>query len=691
MSPHRPRRRRIASLALSLAALGGLAANAHAASRGVSLRVDANRDGSLTAADDTGAAVASVRRGALVLPNIDDDGRRCARTVAGLIRRHEALTAPAKGDDDAVLVRRARRAALVTRMHACNDAGDEVVNGPRDLRNLAPVELAPVASASPRATGTVGLDRHSAPHARLFFHRGGRWTAVRGEARLRAGELRRGLRMAVEAREVHTGAGWDGVVTVRARVADGAHASADVARLRVAPVITMNHLMPVRSIVVSPNADRPHGRVPGAAGPVGAPPPKADPATARRHRRNAEEVVSRLRAVARQRGLPDGVRVLTAEDIWAQDYMEPLYAAVPGPGGTPHTMTVLMRSDQQRPGSLAPFRLLGPGVGVMRAAARTAPGTSANSTGNLETIPPYAHGGRAFPAGRVVVGSQSALDRPSASVLRMFRAQGLQDPIVLDTSRLGVGHVDEFIQFLPAPGTPRGWRVAVADPVGAVGLLERVKAAGGGAQPVMRYTAPAGTDAAPEDRPQSVDAVLADPHTRPDAEFAAGRIARNLDVIRRETGITDADVVRVPVLFRGEQMMSAAEIANTAKQIRKDKAFAHLPANLRAEALLGTRQASAQRRANPYGRQVTNGLPDAINSVVLTPGAVLVPQQFGPTVDGVDVFQKAVDDAYASAGLTAVPIDDVQLFHNGGGEIRCGTNTLRLPTEAWWRSAPAGG
>ena len=103
-----------------------------------------------------------------------------------------------------------------------------------------------------------------------------------------------------------------------------------------------------------------------------------------------------------------------------------------------------------------------------------------NSMGNLETIPPYAQGGRSFPAGRIIMGQRPDTGSKPAKVMRTFlKSQGLQDPLFLDTSWLHVGHVDEFVQFLPAD-TPRGWKIAIADPEAGLKLLRDAKAAGHG-------------------------------------------------------------------------------------------------------------------------------------------------------------------------------------------------------------------
>lgn len=81
--------------------------------------------------------------------------------------------------------------------------------------------------------------------------------------------------------------------------------------------------------------------------------------------------------------------------------------------------------------------------------------------GNLEVTPPLS----GAPLGRIVVGSMPQIQKDFLS------RQGLQTPLIkLDTSWLTVGHVDEFMGFVPAPVTG-GWDVVWASPNQAVVLL----------------------------------------------------------------------------------------------------------------------------------------------------------------------------------------------------------------------------
>ncbi|MGW0828365.1 protein-arginine deiminase family protein [Streptomyces sp. NPDC002845] len=55
---------------------------------------------------------------------------------------------------------------------------------------------------------------------------------------------------------------------------------------------------------------------------------------------------------------------------------------------------------------------------------------------------------------------------------------------------------------------------------------------------------------------------------------------------------------------------------------------------------------------------------------------------YGP--EAAVIFTEAVTAAYRQAGLKVSYIDDWYTYHLGQGEVRCGTNTLRDTSTAWW-------
>lgn len=145
----------------------------------------------------------------------------------------------------------------------------------------------------------------------------------------------------------------------------------------------------------------------------------------------------------------------------------------------------------------------------------------------------------------------------------------------------------------------------------------------------------------------TVSEYLADPQARAAIDETTARVADNLAIIVRETGLTEEEIVRIPVLFKIELV--------------------------------------AQPGDSPPAEHYGGLLPNAINGLLYDPTTVVFPRQFGPRVDGVDVMERAVERAYGRAGLDARSIDTSLTYHPAGGEIHCGTNTFRDVSAPWWR------
>ncbi|KAG8407800.1 hypothetical protein J3459_018346 [Metarhizium acridum] len=126
--------------------------------------------------------------------------------------------------------------------------------------------------------------------------------------------------------------------------------------------------------------------------------------------------------------------------------------------------------------------------------------------GNIKSIPPYTLNGKKYPAGRIVIG---ATDAQTPQALVYLQAQETQDPISLDTTWLFVKHVNEVLGFLPAK-TPRGWRVAILDPMMGYEALSKL-----------------------------IKMVMA----------TAEKVMQTLNILKKETGISDEDVVRIPAVI----------------------------------------------------------------------------------------------------------------------------------------------
>ncbi|MFH8896640.1 protein-arginine deiminase domain-containing protein [Streptomyces coeruleorubidus] len=634
------------SVVLALAAAGSvLAGPAVAVEAGgrADLRADVNRDGRVDVtggSDKAGENSWSVERGAVYLPNLDDDTKRCPVTGPG-----------GKPLSDAKLA-------------ACNDGSDTKVNGSADAADLARVRSVPMPGLGKDAKGSLKVTT-GGKHTHLFLKRSGKWVLVTSKTRLSAAELKSGVEFGVEGTDVvRDSAKWDGRAVVRLTVTSGQKSTSDSVTLRVAPLLTHHHLQNTQQVMVT--------EVQGEG----------------TYSRLQQKFVAELGKEVKKAGVTAPlVKFKKYADPWTQDFVEPAYVSMTGPGGQRHVMRVMLRSAQpDRDAGRELFeKVRGRDIGVVQVTDRAEPDDwSLNSMGNLETMPPYAHGGRSFPAGRIIMGERKDSGaRPSKVMRTMLKSQGLQDPLLLDTSWLGVGHVDEFVQFLPAD-TPRGWRLGVADPQAGLKLLRDAKRDGHGK--TKMFSVPGRSDSpAPK---ETIDQALASKHLVADNEMAARRIAANLEILKRETGVTDAEVVRVPALYtRESEVMTAEGDEIPVPRLTRMGAGSDLVDSL------GDRGQQKWLAENPAGSRAAAAatvmtsayVPGAVNGVLLARDRYLAPRQWGPVIGGKDIFTQAVTAAYQRVGLKVSYIDDWYTYHLGMGEVHCGTNTLRDATAAWWQ------
>jgi protein-arginine deiminase len=341
---------------------------------------------------------------------------------------------------------------------------------------------------------------------------------------------------------------------------------------------------------------------------------------------------------------PKGILV---QDQWTQDFFEPAFMTMPGPNGTQHAMRVNLRSaNESNPGSSNnPLRLAGKVVftqlrgkdvaGVQQFdAARNGQFDTLNSFGNFETIPPYTNGGESFPLGRVLRGNIASY-HPDNSFLKMIESQKVQQPLYIDTSWLVVGHVDETLSFIRTTSSPRGWVMLVNDPTLAKTMLEQQSTAGNGAVPMFVGKSWSGSQTAQI----TIDQVLADTDVMTASAEAATQIDGQLATIKAATGLTDAEIIRIPYL--------------------------HMP----------------------YSQGSIAFQPGMVNGLYIAPGHFVAPDPHGPDIAGVDPFKAIMEQRLAPFGVTVHWAEDWDLYHRNLGEVHCGTNSTRqIPDSKWWES-----
>lgn len=577
----------------------------------IDLRADVNRNGvvDLEAADEDAAEDTwDATHGAIFLANIDDDLGLC-RSTDGAGRPLPDATLP-----------------------ACNDAADDVVNGPDDELDLAPLAIKAWPAAPEGTVARLLIDEEPAKYVRLFKKKGDAWEVLDPALPLPLADLTAGVSLGLEGKDiVRDAAVWNGFVDVTLQVVVPAQkywiagTYTDTVRLRVAPVLTAHHLLPVETAYAS--------AVP------------RDPDSVR--------FIADVRAAVTSASSTMTLVTPSTEDQWTQDFFETGYASMPGPGGAQRVMRVVFRSanienpfDRSYPmraaGRLVFTRFRGKDVaGVQQIDLRSAEEIqSLNSFGNFETIPPYTHAGKSWPLGRSLHGAVNGFE-PDSSFVKMTRGQGWQGPdVTIDTSWLLVGHVDETVSFLKA-STPRGWILLANDARLARQMLQDEVTRGNGA--VRMFVGKRWVDEMGNEPPAetTIAQVLANTAVMQASAEAAVKVDAQVAILKRETGLTDAEIIKVPFLHEDVQGTSLAY------------------------------------------------QPGTVNLFVIDDKTVAVPDPHGPVINGQDLFKKQLQDALTPYGYTVRWVENWDLYHRMAGEVHCGTNATRaVPMTKWWEVTP---
>lgn len=596
----------------------GLSATSHALT--ATILADTNRDGCIDITGDLdveGKDIWTEDRGALFLPNIADTNRRCSKLITN-----------STADED---------------IDKCHDSSDNVL---RNHKYLAPLRTTPNPYLTTSATGVITVSgNYTKEKVRIFHNTGKKWEYVDEKYVFKAAHLQAGLELGIDARDVRRPNEWDGRVTVNFNLTDNGKSACDQVALRVAPILIHHHLQEPDEVFTSFNT--------------------------------APEMIqfaSFVEKYTAKAGIKKPARKINDTDVWAQDYFEPGYASIPGPDG-PKVLRVHIRSSQMH-------RAVGRKVfselrsDVVGAVQHPENGTTTDSTGNLETIPPHSCNGKNYPAGRAVMGRH---DNLKPHMVDFLEAQEVQHPIELDHDWLLIGHTDEYMQFLPANNS-RGWVMTLDDPIAGLDLLKKAKADGHGkvqamSRPHMDYDPQNCLPA------NDIDSVLGIPDFEKVNKYCADRITHNLDIIKRETGISDKDIIRIPGLYyvyeSGLDCNRTKPAASTVA--RRMNTMARLP-NI-VEAANGKNGLVARQTSNP---QFASFYPATINGLVFANRKYLAPNPWGPIINGKDIIATAVSEAYAKANFHVTYMDDWFDHHKGGGESHCGTNIARDASQKWW-------
>ncbi|KXS19703.1 hypothetical protein M427DRAFT_28641 [Gonapodya prolifera JEL478] len=259
--------------------------------------------------------------------------------------------------------------------------------------------------------------------------------------------------------------------------------------------------------------------------------------------------------------------------------------------------------------------------------------------------------GKAYPAGRVIMGKHHDL-LPSEGMLGFLQSQwdGIQDPLNLETAWLAIGHVDEFVQLLPKNNS-LGFTIGDADNKSALEVLRKAEKGGRGS------TRARSNDPPPSDQTGGFGGLGQDDSTTIHLE---------------ETSLAESEIVRVPTLFNATTPSGNGSDAYTAG----GTGFG-----------LDWGEDGTPSRFGPVipGISLTGAFyPAAINDIVLGQSDIGA-RAFGLVTNStVIIIQEAVEDGYCNAGIKGYFVNDYYSHHTGGGEVHCGTSTLRDMSARWW-------
>ncbi|XWX01646.1 hypothetical protein V2A60_009674 [Cordyceps javanica] len=618
------------------------------------IRVDTNRDGVVDvvgSSDEEGKNDWTDTSGGIFLANIGDSDNRCRKRYPGEPQKNIW--------------------SFSETLFKCHDADDETQRAPY---YMAPMRTMPIKGLSETATASVTVpDVNTRSLVRIFRATANEtWEIVNDNTTFSAQEVQQGLTLGIDARDTRREGGWDGRVSVEFTAKDGQSESRDTAMLRVAPVLLHHNRQSIQRVFTS-----------------------GFPASRPETRASMDRIVQDIEKSMEPAHVPGPITRIDTDDAWAQDYFEAAYTSMPGPNGTAIALRIMLEGrNTKRYRSIAlPYTSLrGDGVGAIAAGRRLAldkTSTGYNAGGNLESIPPYElGGGQKFPHRRVIVGGDGE-NAPRS--LDFFKAQEMQAPIVVDSTWLKVGHVDEMFQAVPAK-TDRGWAILALDPAEGLELLRDAAQRGSGGQPVINCTEFASSP--------TIEQFVNEPSVIQAAELGDQRMAANIDVLKKETGVTDAEIFRVPAIMGTYETIDAYKKRRGPKRRmtieRRDRA-ANASSSVEPATDLNPcfgdeEEEDDDESANLQGRQTGQSeptkyaslLPNLVNGLSLSDSSYLASKQFGPLIDGEDIFEAAAAKAFKDAGLATVEFVDEWDLNMVYGNLHSFTNAFRDASQPWW-------
>lgn len=550
----------------------------------VDLDADSDRNGAVDGADEANEDVWNASQGAVFYYNVDDDNN----------------------DNQ-------------------EDRSDAVLNGGGDDLDLARIFVRqyPLPAGG---TVTVSVSPAAAQSAlRIFRNSAGSWSSVYSSGpsfTLPAADVDAGdVELGVEAR-ARVSPSWNGEATLTLEILDASSVSigTDAVALRCAPWIMASNLWTAEQLQV------------------------VNVGSGNAAFRNV------LSSVATQAGI--GYVEAAGSDQWLQDSHEPGVVLLPRSGTPRRRVDSVLQCDRNRPiDQWCRTALFGPDYDFIARFSSQALPTSLNYGGNLEMIPPHTSpAGTSYPWGRILIGGGTSppigggapiTRRMDLAYRDFWNALRVQGPFLEVSSEwLAVGHLDEHTQVVPAPALARGWALAFASPALARTILEQVQSGGGGTRTVFEGRGSAWQT--------TVNGILADTALMTFNAEVQQRLDAIRAVYRAQIGLTDAEIIDLPVLFED----------------------------------------AGSGRAVAYNPGVANLMPVPAASGTTY---LVVPDPEGPDFPAAtDAWADATRSRLEALGTSARPVvvrfaDVWNTYHVFMGEAHCGINTRRTPpADDWW-------
>uniref|UniRef100_A0A8C3NKP6 protein-arginine deiminase n=1 Tax=Geospiza parvula TaxID=87175 RepID=A0A8C3NKP6_GEOPR len=308
-------------------------------------------------------------------------------------------------------------------------------------------------------------------------------------------------------------------------------------------------------------------------------------------------------------------------DRWMQDEIELGYTQAPH-----KSFPVVLDSPRERGMEQLPVKeLLGPDFGYVHKEPLFEAAASLDSFGNVEVSPPVSVAGKEYPLGRILIGSSfpaSAGRRMTRLVRDFLYAQRVQAPVELYSDWLAVGNINEFVNFVPTSDKKR-FRMLLASPAACYRLFREKQKEGQGEATMFKGKV---VEFGP------LSALLRPPQRC---------IDWNRDILKKELGLLEEDIIDLPALFKLEK----------------------------------------QGKAVPY-------FPNSVTMIVLARD-LGIPKPFGPVAGGECCVEWRIRALLEPLGLRCRFLEDVASYHGSLGEVRCGTNVQRRPFAfQWWHFTP---